>query len=49
METEHGEGRLQTLEGCAYSMEQPYAARCMESLHLAARVKQVGVLGARVS
>ena len=25
METEHGEGRLWTLEGCVYSMEQPYA------------------------
>ena len=25
METEHGEGRLWMLEGCAYSMEQPYA------------------------
>ena len=25
VETEHGEGRLWTLEGCAYFMEQPYA------------------------
>ena len=25
METEHGEGRLWTLDGCAYFMEQPYA------------------------
>ena len=46
METEHGEGRLRTLEDVhAYSMEQPYACTLHgATAQLAARVKLVGVL-----
>ena len=47
METEHGEGRLWTLEGCAYSMEQPYACTLHGVTVASFTVELVGVLGAR--
>ena len=47
METEHGEGRLWTLEGCAYSMKQPYACTLHGVTAASCTVKLVGVLGAR--
>ena len=56
MVTEHEEGRLWTLEGCAYSMVQPYACTlhgvttAIDYRNYAAAIcKLVGVLGARVS
>ena len=47
METEHGEGRLWTLEGCAYSMEQPYACTLHGVTAASRTLELVGVLGAR--
>ena len=47
METEHGEGRLWTLEGCAYSMDQPYACTLHGVTAASCTVELVGVLGAR--
>ena len=46
METEHGEGRLWTLEGCAYSMEQLYACTLHGVTIASCTVELVGVLGA---
>ena len=43
METEHGEGWLWTLEGCAYFMEQPYACTLHE-VFAANCMCRVGVL-----
>ena len=43
METEHGEGRPWTLEGCAYSMEQPYACMLHGVTAASCTVELVGV------
>ena len=47
METEHGEGRLWTLEGCVYSVDQPYACTLHGVTAASRTVELVGVLGAR--
>ena len=49
VETEHGEGRLWTLEGCVYSMEQPYACTLHGVTAASCTVELVGVLCVRVT